>query len=34
MPKETVGAPIPGRVIRVNVSVGSKISEGDSICEI
>jgi len=34
MPKETVSAPIPGKVIRVNVSVGARIKEGDSICEI
>ncbi len=34
MATETVPAPIPGKVIRVNVSVGSQIKEGDSICEI
>lgn len=34
MATETVPAPIPGKVIRVNVSVGAQISEGDSICEI
>lgn len=34
MSQETVAAPIPGKVIRVNVSAGSQVKEGDSICEI
>jgi biotin carboxyl carrier protein len=34
MATETVPAPIPGKVIRVNVSVGAQIKEGESICEI
>jgi biotin carboxyl carrier protein len=34
MPTETVVAPIPGRIIRVYVSAGSEIKEGDTICEI
>ena len=34
MPQETVAAPIPGKVIRVHVSAGSQIKEGDTICEI
>ena len=34
MPQETVPAPIPGKVIRVNVSAGGQVKEGDSICEI
>jgi biotin carboxyl carrier protein len=34
MPTEAVPAPIPGKVVRVNVSAGSQIKEGDSICEI
>ena len=34
MPTETVPAPIPGKVIRVNTTAGSQIKEGDSICEI
>ncbi len=34
MPQETVAAPIPGKIIKVNVSAGSQISEGDTICEI
>ena len=34
MPQETVTAPIPGKIIKVNVSVDAKISEGDTICEI
>jgi len=34
MPTEVVPAPIPGKVVRVNVSAGSQIKEGDSICEI
>ena len=34
MPTETVPAPIPGKVIRVNVSAGGQVNEGDSICEI
>jgi len=34
MATETVPAPIPGKVIRVNVSAGNEIKEGDSICEI
>ncbi len=34
MPQETVPAPIPGKVIRVNVSAGGQVKEGESICEI
>jgi len=34
MPTETVPAPIPGKVIRVNVSAGSQVKEGESVCEI
>ncbi len=34
MPSEIVTAPIPGRIIRVEVTVGSQIEEGDTICEI
>ena len=34
MPQEKVEAPIPGKIIKVNVSAGDKISEGDTICEI
>ena len=34
MPQEIVTAPIPGKVIRVNVSAGGQVNEGDSICEI
>ncbi|MFO8101690.1 MAG: biotin/lipoyl-containing protein [Dehalococcoidia bacterium] len=34
MATEIVPAPIPGKVVRVNVSAGSQINEGDSICEI
>ncbi len=34
MPTESVAAPIPGKIIRVNVSAGSQVKEGDSICEI
>jgi len=34
MPTEAVPAPIPGKVIRVNVSAGSQVKEGESVCEI
>ena len=34
MPQETVTVPIPGKVIKVNINPGSKIGEGDTICEI
>lgn len=34
MPKEAVTAPIPGKIVRVNTTSGSRINEGDSICEI
>ena len=34
MATEIVPAPIPGKVVRVNVSAGSQVNEGDSICEI
>ena len=34
MPKETIPAPIPGRIIRVHVNTGTKVEEGDVICEI
>ncbi len=34
MPRETITSPIPGRVIRVHVSAGSKVNEGDILCEI
>lgn len=34
MPTETVTAPIPGKVIRVNVAAGGQVKEGDSLCEI
>lgn len=34
MSQEIVTAPIPGKVIRVNVSAGGQVKEGDSVCEI
>ncbi|MFA4837432.1 MAG: biotin/lipoyl-containing protein [Dehalococcoidia bacterium] len=34
MPQETVTAPIPGKVIRVQAKIGTKVNEGDTICEI
>ncbi len=34
MPRETITAPIPGKVIRVHVSAGTKVNEGDILCEI
>ena len=34
MPEETIESPIPGKVIRVQASVGSQVNEGDTICEI
>jgi biotin carboxyl carrier protein len=34
MPTEVVAAPIPGRIIRVHVNVGTKVEEDDIICEI
>ena len=32
MPREAVEAPIAGKVIKVNVSNGSQVKEGDKIC--
>ncbi len=32
MAEETVEFPIPGKVVSVEVSVGSKVSEGDVVC--
>ena len=29
---ETVEAPMPGKIIQVNVGVGSHIKEGDTLC--
>ena len=34
MPKETIAAPIPGKIIRVHVGAGTQVKEGDTICEI
>ena len=34
MPQEIIIAPIPGKVINVNVEVGAQVSEGDTICEL
>ncbi len=32
MAREVVEAPIPGKILEVQVSVGDKIEEGDTIC--
>ena len=34
MAQEIIIAPIPGKVIKVNVEVGAQVSEGDTICEV
>ncbi|MBT9149340.1 MAG: acetyl-CoA carboxylase biotin carboxyl carrier protein subunit [Dehalococcoidia bacterium] len=34
MPKKTIPAPLPGKIIRVHVETGTKVAEGDVICEI
>ena len=34
MSQEIIIAPIPGKVIKVNVDVGARVSEGDTICEV
>ena len=34
MSQEIIIAPIPGKVIKVNVGVGARVSEGDTICEV
>ena len=34
MPEETVFAPIRGKIVKVHVSVGSQVKEGDTICDI
>ena len=34
MAEEIVEAPMRGRVIRVHVQTGSRVSEGDKICDI
>jgi biotin carboxyl carrier protein len=34
MAQEIISAPIPGKVININVDVGAQVSEGDTICEI
>lgn len=31
---ETIEAPIPGKIVEVNASVGSRIREGDVICTL
>lgn len=32
MSLETIGAPLPGKVLSVNVSQGDSISEGNEVC--
>lgn len=32
MPLERVEFPMPGKIISVNTTVGSKVEEGDTIC--
>jgi biotin carboxyl carrier protein len=34
MPLEKIEAPLPGKIIKVNVKVGDEISEFDEICVI
>ncbi len=34
MATEIIPAPIPGKVVRVNVKAGNSVKEGDTICEI
>ena len=34
MAQEIIAAPIPGKVINVNVEVGAQVNEGDTICEV
>ena len=34
MAQEIVEAPIPGKILEVNVSTGDKIEEGDIICTL
>jgi biotin carboxyl carrier protein len=31
---ETIEAPLPGKIIQVNVGVGSRVKEGDALCTL
>ena len=34
MPLETIEAPLPGKILSVNVDPGGEVAEGDEICTI
>ena len=34
MARETIGVPITGKIIAVNVKVGDKVKEGDVLCTL
>ena len=34
MPKEVIEAPLPGKIVRVEVTVGNTVQEGGVICTI
>jgi glutaconyl-CoA decarboxylase len=34
MPRETIQAPLPGKIIRVEVTAGNTVQEGGVICTI
>ena len=34
MPLETIGAPLPGKVLNVNVNPGDSVSEGNEVCTL
>ena len=34
MPLETIEAPLPGKVLKVDVTPGDKIAEGSEVCTI
>ena len=34
MPLETIGAPLPGKVLNINVNPGDSVSEGNEVCTL
>ena len=34
MPQEVIEAPLPGKILSVEVTVGNSVNEGDTVCVI